>query len=82
MYRNHLRDPKGDNFDAINSIRKSIGKESDEILMKLLEKMMLGIKERSIISNIYVSPPCAAIDPLLLRNNQENELIMKIEGIC
>lgn len=41
----------------------------------MLEKMILGIQERWLTNNIYVSPSCAANEPILSRDINDNHLI-------
>lgn len=80
-HKEYILDLKANNYIIIGYCRKSKTKSTEEKKIRCLNGMILGLKERSLVDEIYTSASCNASTPIMKRDLKENGIISKSSDV-
>ncbi|EIE92218.1 hypothetical protein RO3G_17025 [Rhizopus delemar RA 99-880] len=67
-YQKHIRNLKEEGYSIIGYARKSKGKEEEEARLRLLQKMIDSLKNRSLVDQVFISICSGALSPIPSRD--------------
>ncbi|KAI8076189.1 hypothetical protein BDF21DRAFT_342480, partial [Thamnidium elegans] len=76
-HQDYIINLKNDNYTVIGYCRKSKTKSKEDEVIKSLSGMALGLQQRSLIDDIYMTVSCNASTPMSKRDVKKNEIINK-----
>lgn len=80
-HKDYILDLKANNYIIIGYCRKSKTRSTEEEKIRCLNGMILGLKERSLVDEVYASVSCNASTPIMKRDLKENGLISKLSDV-
>jgi hypothetical protein len=80
-YQSHIRNLKEEGYCIIGYARKSKGKEEEEVRLRLLQKMVDSLKNRSLVDQVFTSICSSASSLISSRDLNCDKSIEKLEKV-